>query len=153
MAKNDKPATEAPALGAVSVAEHCRQYGISKTTFYELQRQGRGPRLMRIGGRTLVTHEAALAWQRAHGPPRERQERQRRDREANGQEGEERVQLERVLHLHEGHAPHRRDADERGERKRPRPAHARRRPRTLIRAILSRRAAARRRSGPPCTAG
>jgi hypothetical protein len=38
------------------------------------------------------------------------------DGEADGEKGEERVELERVLHLDERHAPHRRDPDQDEER-------------------------------------
>jgi hypothetical protein len=38
------------------------------------------------------------------------------DGEADGEKGEERVELERVLHLDERHAPHRRDRDQEEER-------------------------------------
>jgi predicted DNA-binding transcriptional regulator AlpA len=68
MAKSNLQGTalsQPTAVGADSVAEHCERFGISKTTFYELQRQGHGPRVMRVGGRTLVSHAAALEWQRS----------------------------------------------------------------------------------------
>ena len=40
-------------------------------------------------------------------------ERHRRDREADGQEREERIERDRVLHLDEGHAPDGGDGDQR----------------------------------------
>lgn len=50
---------------ASSVPEFCRAHRISPSFFYKLQREKRGPRLMRIGGRTLVSAEAAADWRRA----------------------------------------------------------------------------------------
>jgi predicted DNA-binding transcriptional regulator AlpA len=50
---------------AFSVNEFCEQHGISRTLFYGLQRDGHGPRLMRAGGRTLVSVEAATEWRQA----------------------------------------------------------------------------------------
>lgn len=49
---------------AQSVNDFCRANGISRSLFYKLQRQGKGPRLMRIGRRTLVSAEAADEWRR-----------------------------------------------------------------------------------------
>lgn len=47
---------------ALSVREFCQAYGISRSHFYALLRGGRGPRVMRVGGRTLVSREAAHDW-------------------------------------------------------------------------------------------
>jgi predicted DNA-binding transcriptional regulator AlpA len=47
---------------AYSVAEFCRQHGISRGLFYTLLRDGRGPRTMKLGSRTLITAEAAAEW-------------------------------------------------------------------------------------------
>jgi hypothetical protein len=50
------------------IGEWCSRVGISTSFYYKLQVEGRGPRVMRLGGRTLVTetprefcmrHEAA----------------------------------------------------------------------------------------------
>lgn len=48
---------------AQDVNTFCETYGISRSMFYKLQRQGKGPRLLKIGKRTLVTIEAAEQWQ------------------------------------------------------------------------------------------
>ena len=53
-----------------------------------------------------------LARQRAYRPPGERRQHERRDREADREEGEQRIERERVLHLDERDPPDRRDADE-----------------------------------------
>ena len=58
-----------------TVAQFCREHGISRTTFYELQKERRGPRLMRVGRRVLISTEAAAEW-------RERIERETAEGEA-----------------------------------------------------------------------
>lgn len=46
-----------------TVAEFCAEHGgISKVLFYKLIKEGRGPRLMKVGRRTLITAEAAAEW-------------------------------------------------------------------------------------------
>ncbi len=49
---------------AFSVSAFCRAHGISPSLFYLLQRESRGPRLMRVRGRTLISAEAAVEWRR-----------------------------------------------------------------------------------------
>jgi hypothetical protein len=59
-------------LDALSIPEFCLRNSISTALFFKLAREGRGPRVMRAGRRTLVTKEAAAAWRRtleaASGP-------------------------------------------------------------------------------------
>ncbi len=47
-----------------SIAEFCREHGISRGLFYNLQRGGRGPRVMKVGSRTLISREAVEEWRR-----------------------------------------------------------------------------------------
>jgi hypothetical protein len=47
-----------------SIPEFCLRNGISSALFFKLARQGGGPRVMRVGRRTLITKEAAVAWRR-----------------------------------------------------------------------------------------
>ena len=47
---------------AVGVTEFCRSHGISRGLFYLLQRDGVGPRVMRVRGRVLISAEAAREW-------------------------------------------------------------------------------------------
>jgi excisionase family DNA binding protein len=47
-----------------SVAEFCHQHGISRGTFYKLLGEGRGPKAVKIGRRTLISCEAAEEWRR-----------------------------------------------------------------------------------------
>jgi hypothetical protein len=49
---------------SMTVREFCTAHSISHTTFYELQRRGEGPTLMRVGRKTLVSIEAAETWRR-----------------------------------------------------------------------------------------
>ena len=46
-----------------SVPEFCQQSGISRALFYKLVREGKGPRTMKVGSRTLISQEAAQEWQ------------------------------------------------------------------------------------------
>jgi excisionase family DNA binding protein len=47
-----------------SVAEFCHQHGISRGTFYKLLGEGRGPKAVKVGRRTLISSEAAEEWRR-----------------------------------------------------------------------------------------
>ena len=49
---------------AFSVDEFCKGHRISRAWFYELVAAGQGPRLMRIGRRTLISVESAAEWRR-----------------------------------------------------------------------------------------
>jgi hypothetical protein len=62
----------AAALSAYSIEQFCQAHGISIDLYFKMQRQGLGPPTMKVGGRTLISIEAAAAW--------------RRDREAASQE-------------------------------------------------------------------
>lgn len=50
---------------AFSVAEFCDAHGFTKVLFYKLMKLGRGPRIMKVGNRTLISAEAAADWRRA----------------------------------------------------------------------------------------
>jgi hypothetical protein len=64
---NRKPrAAERPLpLMAFSIREFCQTPGFSVDHYFGLQRLGLGPRVMRVGGRVLISHEAAAEWRRA----------------------------------------------------------------------------------------
>lgn len=47
-----------------SVADFCREHGISRGLFYRLLKDGRGPKTMKLGRRTLISREAADDWRR-----------------------------------------------------------------------------------------
>lgn len=47
---------------AFTVAQFCAAHNITKVFFYKLLKQGRGPRIMKVGTRTLISVEAAADW-------------------------------------------------------------------------------------------
>jgi hypothetical protein len=49
---------------ALTVPEFCAAHRISRALFYLLQKQQRGPRVMKCGRRTLIAVESAEAWRR-----------------------------------------------------------------------------------------
>ena len=49
---------------AFTVPEFCEAHRISRALFYILARDGRGPRVMKAGRRTLISAEAAGEWRR-----------------------------------------------------------------------------------------
>ena len=56
---------QATSKGAYSVAEFCKSFGsFTRPHFYRLMRIGKGPRIFKIGKRTLISHEAACEWVR-----------------------------------------------------------------------------------------
>ena len=48
-----------------SVDEFCSAHAISRAMFYKLRANGRAPRTMAVGSRTLISYEAATEWRRA----------------------------------------------------------------------------------------
>ena len=57
------PRPSTPRL-ALSIPEFCEAHGISEGFFYKLKRQGKGPREMKVGARTLITFKSAAEWRR-----------------------------------------------------------------------------------------
>lgn len=49
---------------ASTVAQFCDDYCISRTHFYQLIKDGKGPDLMKLGRRTLISAEAAARWRK-----------------------------------------------------------------------------------------
>jgi hypothetical protein len=47
---------------AFTIQQFCQAHGISRALFYILKRQNRGPSLMRVGRRVLISVEAAREW-------------------------------------------------------------------------------------------
>jgi len=45
-----------------SIPSFCAAHGFSEAFFHKLVSQGLGPRLMKVGGRTFITFEAAADW-------------------------------------------------------------------------------------------
>ncbi len=51
---------------AYTIKEFCAAHGISASAYYEAQREGYGPREMRIGTKGVrISREAAADWRRA----------------------------------------------------------------------------------------
>ncbi len=56
---------ETPNLDAFSIGEFCARHGpISRAFYYVLRKDGKAPREMRVGGRVLISAEAAAQWRR-----------------------------------------------------------------------------------------
>ena len=49
---------------AYSVPQFCSAYSISRSKFYELHKCGDGPKIMKVGSRTLISTEAADNWRK-----------------------------------------------------------------------------------------
>lgn len=47
-----------------SVDGFCARWGFSRGHFYNMLREGRGPRTMKVGSRTLISPEAEDEWRR-----------------------------------------------------------------------------------------
>lgn len=47
-----------------SVIQFCKIHGISRSLFYKLAKEGRGPQIMKVNRRTLISREAAEDWVR-----------------------------------------------------------------------------------------
>lgn len=50
---------------AYTVASFCKAHSISRSFFYQLLKERAGPRVMKVGTRTLVSREAATEWRKA----------------------------------------------------------------------------------------
>ena len=57
------PPIRGPPL-AMSIRVFCALHGISEDMFYKMKREGWGPATMKVGSRTLISHEAAADWRR-----------------------------------------------------------------------------------------
>jgi hypothetical protein len=49
---------------AYTIEEFCRSHGFSRAHYFNVAREGRGPRIMRVGARVLISKEAAAEWRR-----------------------------------------------------------------------------------------
>ena len=54
---------------AYSIRQFCQAHSISVDTYFRLQRANGGPATMKVGGRTLISVEAAAAWRRERELP------------------------------------------------------------------------------------
>jgi hypothetical protein len=60
-----KPKSVDPQALAMSIHAFCVRHDISEDFFFKMQREGWGPRVMRVGARTLISVESAADWRRA----------------------------------------------------------------------------------------
>ncbi|MCB1984111.1 MAG: hypothetical protein H6936_17150 [Burkholderiales bacterium] len=47
---------------ALSITQFCSAYGISRASYYNLQKSGNAPATLNVGRRRLITTDAAEAW-------------------------------------------------------------------------------------------
>lgn len=45
-----------------SVEEFCQRHGICRATFYKILKDGKGPRIMKVGGQTRISDAAESDW-------------------------------------------------------------------------------------------
>ncbi len=53
-----------PPGGADSIDVFCKDHDISRGFFYKLLKEGKAPRIIKVGRRTLISKEAAADWRR-----------------------------------------------------------------------------------------
>jgi hypothetical protein len=66
-AKGKVPSIRGPPVPAAvySIREFCDAHRISIDHYFKQQRAGQGPRVMKVGARTLISYEAAAEWRLA----------------------------------------------------------------------------------------
>ncbi len=47
-----------------TIPQFCDGHNVSRTHFYALLKEGKGPRLMKVGRRSLISAESAAAWRK-----------------------------------------------------------------------------------------
>jgi hypothetical protein len=60
-----KPPSVDPNALALSIRAFCVLHDLSEDMFFKMQRDGWGPRAMKVGSRTLISSEAAAEWRRS----------------------------------------------------------------------------------------
>jgi hypothetical protein len=78
--RRKRPVADHP--DAYSIPQFCIQHGISQWLYFELKKAGHGPRTMRVGGRVLISKEAAATWRRARERDATREELRKERRES-----------------------------------------------------------------------
>jgi predicted DNA-binding transcriptional regulator AlpA len=53
-----------PERRALTIKQFCAAHAISRAFFYKLLRAGQGPRIAKIGRKTIISDEAAAEWLR-----------------------------------------------------------------------------------------
>lgn len=51
-------------LDAYNIEQFCKAHGLSRSSFYVMHKAGDGPRVFKVGRRTLISREAATDWRR-----------------------------------------------------------------------------------------
>jgi hypothetical protein len=59
-----KPKSADPQALAMSIYAFCVRHDISEDMYFKMQREGWGPRVMRVGARVLISLESAERWRR-----------------------------------------------------------------------------------------
>jgi len=54
---------DATNLGGFTIPEWCKAYRVCRATFYNLQKNGQGPAVIKIGNRSIVTYRASRKWE------------------------------------------------------------------------------------------
>jgi hypothetical protein len=54
--------TEIEPQAVFTIKEFCDRYRIATSFYFKLQKQGRGPRTMRLGSKVLISAQAASEW-------------------------------------------------------------------------------------------
>jgi len=49
---------------AFNISQFCEGHQMSRAFFYQLLKEGRGPKVVRLGGKRLITAEAAREWRK-----------------------------------------------------------------------------------------
>ena len=65
MSDPTRPTTNSGEPAAYDVDGFCRAHHIARSHFYSLRKAGRGPAIIKLGRRTLVSGEEAARWRRA----------------------------------------------------------------------------------------
>jgi hypothetical protein len=47
-----------------TINEWCRRHKVCRSTYYKMQRENRGPKIIKIGSQTRITRKADEAWSR-----------------------------------------------------------------------------------------
>ena len=60
---SNSPTIQPPIVhSTLTVAQLCARNQISRVHFYELRKHGRGPKIMKMGRRTLITLQSESDW-------------------------------------------------------------------------------------------
>jgi predicted DNA-binding transcriptional regulator AlpA len=58
---------------AYNIVEFCQRHRLSRAAFYNLEKIGQAPRIMRVGSRVMISKEAAADWRRERETARSKQ--------------------------------------------------------------------------------